>query len=98
MTACPVEAISKSNENGLVRVDEESCTGCQVCSDVCPFGVPQFDEASGIMGKCDLCLDQQLDDAALPCIATCPNQALSLKWVTVEEKRELEGTLQQALR
>ncbi len=73
--ACPEDAISKNETDGLVVVDETICNGCGICADACAFEVPQFGEY-GIMQKCDLCCDQQLGDTAPPCVDTCPNEAL----------------------
>ena len=38
-----ISAISK-NEFGVVLVDYDKCIGCQYCSAVCPYGVPQYNE------------------------------------------------------
>ena len=73
--ACPEEAISKSEINGLVSVDETICNGCGICADACPYGVPQFDQ-NGLMQKCDLCNSQKLAQAPPPCVDTCPGEAL----------------------
>ncbi|MCG8453916.1 MAG: RnfABCDGE type electron transport complex subunit B [Spirochaetales bacterium] len=42
--SCPVDAISYT-ENGLVRVDEEKCIGCEVCVTVCPTGAMHMVDA-----------------------------------------------------
>lgn len=83
---CPVEAITKNKESGLVEVHEELCIGCQQCFETCPYGVPQFD-AGDTMQKCDLCTGLEELRGSPPCIATCPGQALELTYGSVEEKR-----------
>lgn len=70
--ACPVGAISKRAEDGIVTVDRDLCTGCQACYPACPYRVPQFG-AGGIMEKCDLCLERGIEPA---CTAPCPAEAL----------------------
>ena len=40
--ACPAKAIIKREEDGIVIIDREKCTGCGICYDACPYGVPQF--------------------------------------------------------
>jgi len=87
--ACPEDAISKREEDGLVLIDETVCTGCGVCADACAFGVPQFGE-NGIMQKCDLCCDQQLGNAPPPCVDTCPGDALSFIEVSQADKKVRE--------
>jgi anaerobic dimethyl sulfoxide reductase subunit B (iron-sulfur subunit) len=45
----------------------------------CPFGAPAYDQAAGIMTKCDLCATR-IDSGLLPaCVATCPTEALAFK-------------------
>ena len=86
MHACPVNAISKSEKDGRVLVDETVCIGCKACTDACPFDVPQFGNAN-IMQKCDLCLDQPLAGGVPPCVDTCPGKALMLIEITPAEKK-----------
>lgn len=86
---CPAEAITKQEEGGVVTVDEALCSGCKLCAEACPFGVPQFGE-DGIMQKCDLCHSRQPADCVPPCVDTCPGKALSYVKVSASEKRNDE--------
>ena len=70
--ACPVGAISKRPDDGIVVVDRELCTGCRECYAACPRHAPQFG-ADGVMAKCDLCLEL---GSAPACAAACPADAL----------------------
>ena len=97
LEACPEEAISKRETDGRVEVDPDLCTGCQSCADACPFGIPQFSD-DGIMQKCDLCSDQPLDQAAPPCVDTCPGNALAVVRVNRSEKRAHEEKIAWMLR
>jgi Fe-S-cluster-containing dehydrogenase component len=83
--ACPEDAIMKQSDNGVVAVDGDLCTGCQMCLDACPFDVPQFNP-DGKMEKCDLCLHQGISVSTPPCIDTCPGQALYFRPVSKENK------------
>jgi anaerobic dimethyl sulfoxide reductase subunit B (iron-sulfur subunit) len=80
--ACPEEAITKRQEDGIVVVYRDKCNGCQVCLDACPYDIPQFDK-NGKMQKCDMCLDRIKIGQEPMCAATCPTRALS--WGLVEE-------------
>jgi anaerobic dimethyl sulfoxide reductase subunit B (iron-sulfur subunit) len=97
LDACPVEAISKRPEDGLVLVDDALCIGCESCAEVCPFGVPQFDPTD-TMRKCDLCHSQNLAGASPPCVDTCPGKALSHMAVKPAEKLLHEGLIAQKLK
>ena len=80
--ACLEGAISKRVEDGIVIVDSNKCTGCHLCFEACPIGIPQFAEG-GTMQKCDMCLDRIENGQQPICVATCPTQAL--RWGTIEE-------------
>lgn len=80
VSVCPVSAITKGRENGIVTVDRQKCLGkdkCTLCLEACPYRAPQFGaEADAKMQKCDLCLDR-LEEGKQPiCVAGCPMRAL----------------------
>lgn len=79
--ACPVDAITKREEDGIVVVDRELCLGkedCpQLCKEMCPYNTPGFgDEENAKMQKCDFCVDRLPDNGVPVCVAACPRQAL----------------------
>jgi Fe-S-cluster-containing hydrogenase component 2 len=68
--ACPVNAITKNNENGAVILDAEKCIGCLSCYIACPLGGISLHPVKKLPIKCDLCGgDPQ-------CVAECPYEAL----------------------
>jgi Fe-S-cluster-containing dehydrogenase component len=72
---CPVNAISK-REDGIVVVDEETCTGCKLCIYGCPYGLMFYNEVKGTAGKCDLCIDR-IDNGLEPsCVKHCIGGAI----------------------
>jgi len=72
---CPVKAISKRSEDGIVVVDQAKCTGCRSCSAACPFHIPQYGPA-GKMQKCNFCIPRLEQGKQPSCVATCPGEAL----------------------
>ena len=81
VTVCPTGASYKRTEDGIVLVDADLCIGCKLCSWACPYGAREFDDDSGVMKKCTLCIDKIYNDN-LPeadrvpaCVATCPASA-----------------------
>jgi len=80
VTACPVGAITKRADDGIVVVDRELCLGkdkCDLCLQACPYQVPQFDvEDNAKMQKCDLCLERVTQGQQPICVEACPMWAL----------------------
>ena len=79
--ACPVQAISKRDEDGIVVVDSDTCIGnieCDVkCLKACPYDAPQFGtEDNAKMEKCNFCVDRLAENKQPICVAGCPTRAL----------------------
>lgn len=73
---CPVGAISKREEDGIVVSDYDTCIGCQACIMACPYDAPKFNEKTNKTEKCDFCLDRVLDGLEPECVLTCPVKVL----------------------
>lgn len=56
-----------------ISVHEEACRGCQMCVDICPTKVLEFDEEKR------LCVVKHQEDciACLSCAYLCPSGAIS---------------------
>jgi carbon-monoxide dehydrogenase iron sulfur subunit len=68
--ACPREALSQSEETGVIMVDEKMCNGCAWCVEACDFGAIQLHPESRVAFVCDLC------DGEPQCVEWCPEEAL----------------------
>ena len=57
VSACPVQAMRKDPQVGVVSYDADACIGCRYCVAACPFGVPQFQYDTPVpqIAKCQLC-------------------------------------------
>jgi formate dehydrogenase iron-sulfur subunit len=73
--ACPTGALAYSPE-GPVTHDIEKCIGCRYCLNACPFSVPQFNEATKKVAKCDLCHSRVVAGMTPACAKTCPTGAI----------------------
>ncbi len=94
---CPVKAISKDKEKGIVLVDRETCIGCRECLEACPFDIPQFGEDEK-MQKCDMCFQGENADIPFPpCVETCPTEALQLVKINRMEKLENEKLISEMI-
>ena len=89
MIGCPTGAIHRESINGQVEINPDTCIGCSVCAQSCPYGTiqmvalhddagqPVVTEETGApirrATKCDLCIDQPAGPA---CVNACPHDAL----------------------
>jgi Fe-S-cluster-containing dehydrogenase component/CRP-like cAMP-binding protein len=89
MLGCPTGAIHRDPEGGQIVINENTCVGCSVCADSCPydnirmvstrneeslFHVDPVTQQPVIKAtKCDLCVDQWGGPA---CERSCPHDAL----------------------
>jgi len=90
--ACPVDAITKRGDDGIVLVDSDACLGkaeCDVkCLKACPYDAPQFGAEDGAkMRKCNYCLNRHLEGKLPDCVEACPVRALDAGPLTELEKK-----------
>jgi len=77
VAACPTGAMVKRAEDGLVHIVRSLCVGCRACVACCPWKVPQWDESTGNVVKCDGCYERVSRALAPACVAGCATRALS---------------------
>ncbi len=77
VSACILGAMNK-DENGIVGYDPERCIGCRYCQVACPFNVPKFqwESATPLIVKCELCRHLIGDDRIPACCEACPREAV----------------------
>ena len=75
---CPVDAITRDEELGLVTVDNDKCVRCMACTVACPFGNIHYDPGQELIHKCDLC--RGCGDYPR-CAMFCPTDCLTVETV-----------------
>ncbi len=88
MIACPVNAYEKDPITGIVKHLDDQCFGCQYCTMACPYDVPKYHAAKGIVRKCDMCSTRLAADEAPACVQACPHQAISIQLIDTAEAIE----------
>jgi anaerobic carbon-monoxide dehydrogenase iron sulfur subunit len=71
--ACPVAALERNPETGLVMFFAENCIGCKQCSEACPYDAVFFNEEKNLIEKCDLCGGEPM------CAKVCTTGAISIE-------------------
>ena len=70
--ACPERAITQSENNSLLIIDDAKCKGCDWCVQACPHGGITIHSETGKAIACNLC------EGDPQCIKACPEEALEL--------------------
>jgi Fe-S-cluster-containing dehydrogenase component/DMSO reductase anchor subunit len=88
LNGCPVLAYDKEPLTGIVRHLDDQCIGCQYCVMMCPYEVPQYSKARGIVRKCDMCQSRLAVGEAPACAQACPTSAIR---ITVVQQAKVRG-------
>jgi Fe-S-cluster-containing dehydrogenase component len=67
---CPTRA-TYHHPSGVVLVNEKTCVGCKYCAVACPYDARTYDEHTGVVNKCWLCLDWVLGGGQPACVQAC---------------------------
>jgi anaerobic dimethyl sulfoxide reductase subunit B (iron-sulfur subunit) len=78
---CPVNAITKREQDGIVIVNKKLCLGGKrcgfACRKACPYDAPQFDDKKyGKMQKCNFCVERLSENKKPICVEACITKAL----------------------
>jgi len=92
---CPVDALNRDDETGVVIVDGDICIGCGDCREACPIGAAFMHSEEDVALKCDLCGGDP------ECLKICSREALISEDTEINDpsrKRFMDCTSKQLLR
>lgn len=77
VTACPVSALTKDKDNGIVSYNKDACIGCRYCQVACPYNIPKFEweDPYPEIVKCQLCSHVIEKGGISACCSVCPTGA-----------------------
>jgi anaerobic dimethyl sulfoxide reductase subunit B (iron-sulfur subunit) len=94
LASCPVAAIEKDVDTGIVSINEELCIGCGSCLTACPYNAPSLWEARGIYTKCDMC-SALIAEGDMPlCVSGCTMRALDFGDLTELKSKYGDGDVE----
>ena len=68
---CPVQAIYKRQEDGVVLINQEECAARLVCNETCPYKKAQINHAESVSQKCIGCYPKTEEGRAPQCFENC---------------------------
>jgi len=80
VSVCPVSAMTKDKQTGIVDYNKDTCIGCRYCQVGCSFNIPKFQWEKTLpqIVKCDLCKSTNLKEKGITaCAETCPVGAIT---------------------
>ena len=89
MKNCPALAYSRDGKTGAILHHAELCIGCKYCTWACPYNAPKFNCNSGVVEKCNFCVDEITNKGKPACVKACPVGALGFNLQEVDEKTHL---------
>ena len=76
ITACPVTALYRRTQDGIVDFDPERCIGCKMCLQACPYDALHIDPDTHTAAKCNFCAHRVEVGLEPSCQVVCPTQAI----------------------
>ncbi len=86
VASCPVEALERTDRDGLVVRYRMRCVKCKSCSHACPYGTIYPEILTHLANICDYCAER----GGPTCVSTCPHGALKAVPADYEPKDEHE--------
>jgi len=74
LEACPVRAIYKREQDGIVLVDQDKCQGYRECNKACPYDKVYFNMVTGKSQKCIFCFPRVEQGVPPACARQCPGR------------------------
>ena len=97
VAACPFQALSKNDENGVVAWEPSRCIGCRYCEVACAYHVPKFEwnAFNPKIVKCEFCRPRLAKGYEPACTSVCPTHAVVFGFrenLLIQAKKRIEET------
>ncbi|MEY7849578.1 4Fe-4S dicluster domain-containing protein [Natrarchaeobius sp. A-rgal3] len=78
---CPVQAVYKRSEDGIVLIDEDSCEALQECVRACPYGKSVYNPVEQQSQKCVGCYPKIEEGLVPQCFENCLGKIRQHGWI-----------------
>jgi len=85
LEACPVRAIYKREQDGVVLIDQDKCQGMRACNVACPYKKIYFNFVTKKSQKCIFCFPRLEKGEAPACARQCPGRLRFVGFLEDEE-------------
>ena len=85
---CPIQAVYKRDEDGIVLIDEDSCEAFQECVRACPYMKSVFNSEEAVSQKCIGCYPKVEQGLVPQCFETCLGKIRLHGWVNTPENAD----------
>jgi len=89
--ACSRDALTQSEETGVIMIDDDKCDLCGWCIESCKHGAIFINEDRKSVMTCNLC------DGQPQCVEWCPEGALSLMAQKTFDQKMKEATVKKLI-
>ena len=86
--SCPVPAIYKRRDDGIVLIDEDSCRAQLQCVQSCPYKKSIFNQHEGVSQKCIGCYPKIEEGLVPQCFENCLGKIRLHGWVNQPENAD----------
>ena len=93
---CPLSAITKNLETGILDVNQLKCDGCGACVRACPFGAVTVHTKNKKAIMCDLCTNHTSGEPQ--CVEYCPKGAIFIEEIDPNVNEDRMVTIMKILK
>ena len=73
---CPTGACYKDDADGVIKIDRDSCIGCESCKKACPYQTIIMNQELHVADKCNVCESRREQGEEPACVRNCSGRAL----------------------
>ena len=73
---CPTGACYKDDADGVIKIDQSACIGCESCKNACPYEAIYMNKEMRVADKCNVCESRREIGEEPACVRNCSGRAL----------------------